>query len=190
MKNNINNTSLKLLLAAYSISIFSLGILSPIYAFFVLELGGGILETAYSMALFSIVTGIITILIYKTTWSRIYRKEFLVWGWFLWMVSLLMYCCMTSIVTLCVSQILGALGNAFSASAFDAEYSESASKNLAFGWALFEGFTSITSGIAMLFAGLLASYYGLQFLMLCVGIFATLSFAIIYYYSYIYKKST
>jgi predicted MFS family arabinose efflux permease len=190
MKNSINNIPLKLLLAAYSISIFSQGILSPIYAFFVLNIGGGVLETAYSMALFSILTGIITILIYKTTWSHIYRKEFLVWGWFLWMISLLMYCCMSTITALCISQILCALGSAFSTSAFDAEYSESASHNLAFGWALFEGFTNIASGVATLLAGMLAAHYGLQFLMLCMAIFATASFGIIFYYSYIFKRKT
>ncbi len=183
----MNKNNLRILISAYSASIFSQGILSPIYAFFVLKIGGGILETAYSTALFSIVTGIVTILIYRTKWSRKYEKECLVWGWFLWTASLLMYCCITSIIALCISQVLNALGNAFSQAAFDVEYAKVTHSDPAHGWSWFEGATNITSGIASLFTGILALYFGLQFLMICMSIFATISFLIIYYYSYVKK---
>lgn len=181
--------NLKLLLYAYSTAIVAQGILSPIYAFFVLDLGGGIFEAATTVALFSIITGIVTILIYQTDWSYTYRKECLVWGWLLWTISLLMYCCMSSIFLLCVSQVLSALGNAFSTAAYDAEFSDASHPNLASGWAWFEGMTNIASGIAALFAGLLVGHFGLGFLMICVAIFATISFGIIYYYSYIKKQT-
>lgn len=181
------NAKLKLLLYAYSTAIFSQGILSPIYAFFVLDIGGGVFEAAYTLALFSIITGIVTILIYKMKWSHSYRKEYLVWGWLLWTISLLMYCCMSSIFTLCISQVLSALGNAFSTAAYDAEFSDAAYPDIASGWAWFEGMTNIASGVAALFAGIFATYLGLGFLMICVAIFASLSFAMIYYYSYVKK---
>lgn len=183
------NAGLKLLLYAYSTAIFSQGILSPIYAFFVLELGGGIFEAATTVALFSIVTGVVTILIYQTDISHTYRKEYLVWGWLLWTISSLMYCCMNSIFHLCVSQVLNALGSAFSTAAYDAEFSDASHPNIASGWAWFEGATNIAAGIAALFAGFFASYFGLAFLMFWVAVFATLSFGIIYYYAYIQKQA-
>lgn len=174
---------LKILLYAYATSTFSLGIVEPVYAFFVQKLGGGILETAWSIALFSIVTGIVTIGIYKTSWSHRYRKEFLVWGWFVWLISLLMYCCMTTVPLLFVSQVLGAFGSALSTAAFDAEYAEIADNQLT-AWALFEGYTSIASGVASLGAGIVVYHYGLQILMISMAAVAAISFVLIFYYGY------
>lgn len=180
----MNHSALKLLLYAYSTSTFSLGILAPVYAFFIQKLGGGILETAWSMALFSIVTGTITIVIYKIPASHTHRKELLVFGWFLWLLSVLMYCCMNSLFILYMSQFLGALGSALSGAAFDAEYSDVAQENILDAWAMYEGFTSIASGVASIVAGVIAHYYGLHVLMVCMSLVAILSFGMIFYYGY------
>jgi len=184
----VNNKYLRVLIYAYSASIFSQGILAPIFAFFVQKIGGGILETVCATSLFSIVTGIVTILIYRTEWSRRYHKECLVWGWLLWLISVLMYCCMDNIKILFLSEVFGALGSALSDTAFDAEYSEVGITNLSGSWAKYEGTTSITSGIASIAGGVIVSYYGFKTLIFCMSFVATISFILILYYSHI-KKS-
>lgn len=180
----MNQSALKLLLYAYSTSTFSVGALAPVYAFFIQELGGGILETAWSMALFSIVTGLITIVVYKIPASHTYRRELLSLGWFLWLISTLMYCCMNSLSILYLSQLLGALGSALSGATFDAEYSEMAGDNVLDAWAMYEGVTSITTGIASILAGIIAHYFGLGVLMICMSGIGMVSFVMVFHYMY------
>ncbi len=175
---------INLLAYAYAISVFSQGILMPIYAFFIQKIGGGILETAWAIGLFSILTGVITLLLSKTELSHTHRKEFLCGGWFLWLMSVMMYCCVNTIKTLFLSQILSALGSALSNPAYAAEYSEQSKDDLSGGWGKLEGLMSIFYGIASLVGGYVATSYGFEVLMWCMSFTATISFALIFYYSY------
>lgn len=178
----MRNLSLNLIAYAYATSIFAQGILVPIYAFFIQKIGGGILEAAWAVSLFYIVTGILILCISKSKWSKKYRKECLCAGWFLWLISIVMYCCIKNIQMLFVSQVLGGLGNAISTPAYDAEYSEQASKDLLEGWGFWEGITSISSGIAAVTGGFIASYFGFEVLMICMSVIATISFLLILFY--------
>ena len=157
----------------------------PIYAFFIQNIGGGILETSWAIALYSILSGIGTILVHKTTWSHTYRKHLLWGGWLIWLLSMAVYLIMQSILMLYLSQILNALGEAMCEPVFAAEFSEKIESNPAGGWALFEGTVSISSGIAAMIGGFIATYYGFDALLYCVILVATLSFLLIAYYSYI-----
>ena len=49
---------LKILLTAYCFSTFAFSMLSPIYAIFVEEIGGGILEASYAIAIFTFISGL------------------------------------------------------------------------------------------------------------------------------------
>lgn len=180
---------INLLIASYSISTFSQGILAPIYAFFVLKIGGGILETSIAVALFSIVTGVSTILIYRTKASKTYQKEFLCFGWFLWVISVSMYFFVTNIYTLLATEILSALGSAISNPAYDAEYSKQTIDNLSGGWAIHEGVSTIFYGLACLCSGFIASQFGFPMLILFMTILASISFFMILQYVYNAKSS-
>lgn len=59
----------KLLIYAYSCSVFAEGILLPIYAIFVQDIGGDILDASGAMAIFLITSGICTILIHRLKWA-------------------------------------------------------------------------------------------------------------------------
>lgn len=181
---------LYLLTLAYAFSTFASGILMPIYAFFVQKIGGGILETAWAIALYSILSGVGTILVHKTTWSHTYRKHLLWGGWLLWLISMVVYLVMQNIITLYISQILNALGEAMCEPVFDTEFSKKIVSNPSGGWALFEGTISISEGIASIIGGLVATYYGFDTLLYCVIAVATTSFLLIAYYSYADKAHT
>lgn len=174
---------LRLLIAAYSISTFSQGILAPIYAFFVENIGGGILETSFAVAIFSIVSGTCTILIYQTKSSRIYQKEFLCFGWLLWVASVVMYFFVQNIYMLFLTEVLSALGSAISNPAYDAEYSKLTMHDLSGGWAMNEGVSTIFYGIACLSGGVIGSYFGFNVLLLFMTLLASISFFMILYYS-------
>lgn len=168
---------------AYAFSTFAHGILMPIYAFFVQKIGGGILETSWAIATFSIITGIGTILIHKTTLSHTYSKHFLWIGWFLWLLSVSVYFLMQNIWMLYVSQLLNGLGTAMSEPIYDAEFSRITASNPSAGWAFFEGVTSIFAGIAAIAGGFIAAWYGFDVLIYCMITVATSSFFLIVYYT-------
>lgn len=180
----MHKKGLRILLYAYSASIFSSGILVPIYAFFVQKIGGGIFEASSTMAISYIFTGIATLLIFRTKWSHIYQKECLIIGWLFWLISISMYCYITNIAMLFISQCFNGMGNALSASTYDAEYSKQASNNLVHGWSIWEGTINIFSGIAAVAGGFIVTHYGFDALMLCMTSIATASFLSIVYYVY------
>jgi len=174
---------LYLITLAYSLGTFASGILVPIYAFFVQEIGGGLLETSYAIALYSIILGIATMVVHQTTWSHKYPLVFLCVGWFLWLMSMAMYLIMRSTDMLYVSQIVNGIGDAMSEPIFDAEFSREASDDLAGGWALYQGATSIFSGVASMVGGVIATMWGFNALLYCVIAVGTTSFFLIVHYS-------
>src|SRR5437016_3302673 len=113
-KTVIYSKYIYLITFAYAFATFAQGILVPIYAFFVQKIGGGILETSWAIALYSIITGVGTILIHHTKFSHKYKKHCLWVGWFLWLLSIAVYFIMQNITMLYVSQFLNGVGDALS----------------------------------------------------------------------------
>lgn len=173
---------LYLAISAYAASSFSQGVFTPVYAFFIQKIGGGIIETSWAIGVYSIVTGIGTILIHKTAWSQRNRFTLLWVGWFFWLLSIAVYSVMTNVYMMYVSQILGALGVAMEEPIFNSELSKQASSNLSLGWALFGGMTEIFTGIAAIFGGIITKYYGFEVLINCMIAIALLSFFMIIVY--------
>lgn len=172
-----------LLTFAYAISTFASGILMPIYAFFVQKIGGGILETSEAIAIYSILCGIGTILIHKTTLSHKYPMHFLWIGWLLWLFSIAIYFLINTITALYISQILNAVGDAMYEPIFDSEFSGQIKDNPSGGWAFFNGTISIFAGIASFIGGVIATQFGFDVLLYCVLAFGSLSFLLIVYYA-------
>lgn len=177
------NNYLYILTFAYAFSTFAQGIFMPIYAFFVQKIGGGILETSWAIAVYSILAGAGTIAIHKTSWSPRYRMHFLWFGWLLWVLSIGVYFVIVqNILTLYISQILNALGDALSKPIWDAEFTKKIERDPAQAWAFFEGTISIFGGIATLLGGFVATLYGFDVLLYCVMATAAISFLMIVYY--------
>jgi hypothetical protein len=171
-----------ILLLSYSFSSFSGGILGPIYAYFVQKVGGGILETAGSVAAFSIAGGITTFIITRLNRTQKYNMWLLGVGWFLWLLSVMGYACIDNVPKLFIAEILSGLGSALSTPVFDAEFSHESSHNLLIGWGDFEAITSIISGIAALVGGAVAYYFGFQALIYLMILTAIASFIVLLYY--------
>lgn len=175
------------ILWSYQFSIFATNVLSPIYAFFVKKVGGGMLETSTSLATFSIVAGAVTIVVSQSQWAHAYKKECLLVGWLIWLLGLISYLFINSVYMLFIAQVMGGIGTALSSPAFDAEFSESTASNLLGGWGELEGLSSIISGIATL-AGCCVVYAigftAMLYLMIIAGMF---SFVCLVYYFYAKK---
>lgn len=172
-----------LLTFAYAISTFASGILVPIYAFFVQKIGGGLLETSWAFALYSILYGLGTMAIHKTPWTHKYRMHLLWIGWLLWLFSITIYFVVGTLTVLYISQILGAIGDAIYEPVFDGEFSRQVATDPSSGWAFFNGTTSIFSGIASFLGGIIATTFGFEALLCCVVAIGSISFFLIVYYT-------
>ena len=173
----------RLLVSAYSVSTFSEGIILPIYAVFVQEIGGGILETSGAIATFLIVQGIATILIHRLPWSQRNRTHLLIYGWLLWVFGIGAYFFISNIATLFMTQVLVGLGNAIADPVFDAELDDHTDAKIkSYEWGIFEALKDILNGIAAIVGGIVAAFFGFKVLIMFMLTAATISFLMILYY--------
>lgn len=171
-----------IILWSYALSMFSDGILVPIYAFFVQKVGGGILETAGAVSAFAIVAGTTTILITRKPWSAQHKLRFLWAGWLIWLLGVISYLFIYNVETLFVAAILTGFGNALANPALDAEFSEATSGDSFAGWGSFEGINSIVSGVAALLGGVVVIRFGFDTLIYGMIVTASASFGVLVYY--------
>jgi MFS transporter len=170
----------RILVAAYSLSTFSEGILMPIYAVFVQKVGGGILDAAGAVATFFIVMGIAEWFIFRRKFSHTHRLHLMVGGWIVWLLGIFMYLIIRSVPILFLAQILTALGNAIADPAFDAELAERTDVSIKeYEYGTFEASKDIFQGIAALIGGLVVFAFGFHILVILMVISATVSFFLI-----------
>ncbi len=183
------NKFYKLLISAYCLSSFSEGIILPIYAIFVQKVGGDILEASGAMALFLLVEGIFTILVHRFHWSKKHRRLMLIGGWIIWVLGIFLYFFISNILTLLITQVFTAIGNAVADPVFDAELAENTDRgHEEFEYGFFEGSKSILDGIAALLGGVIVAIFGFKVLIIVMVSTATVSLGLILIYAR--KKKT
>lgn len=174
----------RILLLSYLISTFSEGIILPIYAIFVQGIGGSILDAGLALGIFLSCEGIFTFLIHRKTRKHEKRLHFMFYGWFIWLIGILMYLVVSNKWTLFGAQILLAIGNATADPIYDEEFASNArkNKNREREWGLFEGGISFVSGLSAIAGGIVASFFGIRVLIYVMAITATISFLMIFFY--------
>ena len=163
----------------------------PIYAIFVQKIGGDILEASGAIAVFLIVCGTATIAVHRLKWSQNRENRILLlkYGWLLWVIGIACYFIISNTVTLFITQVLIALGNAIADPAFDTELSEHTDAKIkSYEWGLFEASKDIWQGIAALIGGSIAAFFGWKVLIGVMVAAATISFFMILYYVHVKKE--
>ena len=169
------NKNLRLLIFVNTIITFTVGMFAPFYAVFVEKIGGGAALAGISWALFSIVSGILILLLSK--WElRIKRQHILLAvGYLIRSVVFLSYAFMRNISELLVTQVLWGIASAIGTPAFDALYTSSTSKETAISeWGDWEGVSAIATGIAALVGGILIQQVGFKILFILMSIISAL----------------
>ena len=165
------NKNLRLLIFVNTIIVFAIGMFAPFYAVFVQKIGGGAALAGISWALFSVVSGILILLLSK--WELRVKRQFILLavGYIFRSAVFLSYAFMTSISQLLITQVLWAVASAVGTPAFDALYTSSTSKETAIvEWADWEGVSAIATGIAALVGGLLIQTIGFKILFIIMAI--------------------
>jgi DHA1 family multidrug resistance protein-like MFS transporter len=177
-----SNTALLALLLSNSLVLISLGMLVPIYALFVQQVGGGALSagfTAGALAFTSALSALISgRLIDK--FSRSKTRYFLIVGWAMIGVSSLAYLLVDNVGMLFAVQIFAGFVNTVSSPAFDTLYSrhlDRSSTGQEYG--VWNASYFITAGIGSVLGGAIVSLYGFNGVFIMMSALAFLASAYI-----------
>ena len=170
---------LKILLPADSFYVLALGMLGPIYAVFVQQIGGNILEAGTAWALFMITSGV-GIFLMGDIQDRIKNnKLFLVAGYLMRSLGFLGYYFVSNLVQMFLLQVFLGLTTITIMPASYSFYSKHVEKkNLASQWAAWQGIWDGGQGIAALIGSVIAAFYGFKTLFLVMFSISLMSFVI------------
>ncbi|MFH1657349.1 MAG: MFS transporter [bacterium] len=176
----IKNKPLKILIIINGI--FSLGayMFPPVFALFVKELGGGVLDAGTIWATYAIIAGLLVSLIIRYG-DNIKEKEYLVAaGYAFRILAWTGYIFVSALWQLYALQILLAIGESLGAAAFNAIYSEHLEKNKYVGqWGAWNSSNTVIGGLAALSGGLIVFHFGFQVLFVVMTALAIISFILL-----------
>jgi len=160
MKRFFNRALRILLVANWLISIAS-AMLGPIYALFVKQIGGNILDSCYASALFFATAGITTLFSGKYSDKLKDNELIIVLGYSIVGIGFLGYTVVTSVFSLLVIQVITGLGEAIYVPVFDAVYSKHLDRNQSgLQWGTYEALSYFTWAIGALIGGVLVTLFG------------------------------
>jgi MFS family permease len=164
------NKWLKILLLADSFMLLAMGMLTPIYAIFVEEIGGDILAASWAWALFTFTSGLL-IWFFGKLEDNAQHGRIISLGYMVRCLAFLGYFFVTTEYHLFAVQILLGIGFAISIPAYDSLYSRLLEKGkFASGWGAWEGMNRVVAAIAALIGGFVASIFGFKTLFIIMFI--------------------
>lgn len=167
------NKSLKILVATDSLLVLAAGMFGPIYAIYVEDIGGDLLDASIAWALFSFISGIVIYVMGKLG-DKVKEKELMiVAGYVMTAIAYFGYIFINSVFWLFGIQILLGLASAIVTPAFDTVYSSHLDQGKqASQWGAWEGMSQIVTAIGALVGGVMVTLLGFNWLF---GIMGSLS---------------
>lgn len=170
---------LKILLWSSFFINLSAGLLGPIYAIFVEEIGGDILTAGTSYAVFSIATGVLIFFLGKWEDKLKHQENILIIGRVLAVIGTAGYLFVKSPLTLFGVQILLGVSEALITPAFDGIYSRNLSKGkFASQWGYWDAMVYVTIGASAILGAFIADVYSFRILFIFMTIMAFLSLVV------------
>ena len=167
---------IKILMITSIFSYVAFGLFGPIYAIYVQEIGGSILEASGAMGIFAIVVGVVTIFLGKIGDDKHLKKKLIVIGYFLGAISTLGYYFVRNPLQLFIVQIFLGLAEALINPNWDALFSKHVKKDKeATEWGIWEGSKQIAVGIASITGGIVVVIFGFKTLILIMFLFESLA---------------
>jgi predicted MFS family arabinose efflux permease len=155
------NKAIKILLATSTVGSFIFGIFSTFYVTYIQKIGGDIETAGSSLAVFSIVSGVL-ILTFASVESSIRNKRLLyAAGLLLRSLTFLLFMFVSTFFELLLVQILLGISVAMVNPSFDSLFTKWSNKEDSISdWSGWEGFTAISIGIASLVGGYIIQNFG------------------------------
>jgi len=170
---------LKFLLAADGFVLFAFGLLAPIYAIFVEEIGGDILDAGFTYAIYLFVLGILIFFISRWENHQKFKGKLLVFSYFLFAIASIGYLLVSNKIHLFIVQGILGVAEAFNSPVYDGLYSKFLDKGkFVSEWGLYASMRSILTAIAAVGGGVIAAYFGFKYLFLIMFIFSVIGLII------------
>jgi MFS family permease len=169
---------IKVLLKADGWINLAMGMIGPIYAIYVEEIGGDILDASWAYSTYMITAGVVMYMLSKWEDRAKHKEKFIVIGYALTSLGCLLYFFVFNQFTLLITQVVLGLSIAVLDPAFDAIYSHYVkAKEEASNWGIWESMSYIVTGFAAIFGGYIASSFGFKTLfliMFIISLFGTI----------------
>jgi MFS family permease len=174
------NKTIKLLLLTNGLILLAAAMLGPIYALFVEEIGGNLLDASFAGAIFALAAGLTSLISGKMS-DKTQRPELIVaLGYLLMAMGFIGFIYTKSLNMLFAMQILIGVGEAIYSPAFDEIYSTHLDKNHEGAeWGAWESMNYFVTAVAAIVGGFIASTYGFSALFLAMSSMVILSVLII-----------
>lgn len=170
---------IKLLLIAETLFVFGSGLYGPIYAIFVKNIGGDILDAGIAYAIFLIVMATMEYPIGRIL-DKYNKKYFLMPCYLLVALVIFGYIFVNSVMQLFLLQIIWGIAIAVGDPSWDSWFSDIISKKSSgFSWGMYHMLTGYSAGISALIGGIIGQFLGFSILFTIGGSFAIISFFII-----------
>jgi MFS family permease len=152
---------IKILIETSLIFNIGAGLLAPIYALFVENIGATIVDAGFAIGIYSIVFGLLIILLGKIEDKYTNQRHMVFIGYFILALCALGYIFVQNAAHLFILQFFIGIGAAILTPAWDAIFSkyEDAGKE-AFEWSIWEGGVSIILGITAFISGIIVVLFG------------------------------
>lgn len=181
-KGSLDALALRILLITDGLVVFSGAMLGPIYALFVRDIGGDILDTGLAASVFMATAGVVVFLSGRLT-DRVKETELIVAaGYAIMGVGFFAYTTVNSVGELLLIQVVIGLGQALCSPAFDALYSKHVSPGKSGSqWGAWESINYFALAFGALAGSAVASIFGFSTLFVVMGCFALMSAGYIYF---------
>ncbi len=168
---------LKVLLITDSFVTLAFGLLGPIYAIFVENIGGDILDASGAWAAFLFATGIMTFFISRWEDHVKHQEKIMALSYLILAIGVLGYLFVETSIHLFIVQIVLGVGQAFNNPTYNGLYSRLLDKGRYVSeWGLWDSMSCIVTSIAALIGGAVATFYGFKALFLIMFVFSIISF--------------
>ena len=165
------NRQIRILIITNGFILIARAMLGPIYALFVEEVGGDLLNAAFAFAIYAIVAGIVTLISGKYTDKLKENELIIVFGYGIIGLSFFGYIFVNSIWSLFLIQFILGIGEAIYAPAFDAIYSKYLGKGKSGrDWSIWESVNYFTIAIGAISGGLLVVFFGFNMMFIIMGL--------------------
>lgn len=173
-------TPLKILIAALFIYNFSAGLLGPIYAIFVQQIGGNILDAGIAWAIYSITIGVSTIIFSKFE-DHMSNEKLIVAGYGLMTFGFLAYYFVAAPIHLFIVELFFGITTAFQDPAWEAFFTKKVDKGReARQWGDWESGKYVAAGVASLLGSFIAFEFGFKNLFILMTIICAISTLVSY----------
>lgn len=181
MNKFVLNKALKILLVTNSLVLLAGGMIGPIYAIFVEDIGGDLLDASLAGSVFALAAGITTLLSGRYSDMNKHKEKIVVLGYIIMGVGFMLFTLVTSVWMLLIVQVIIGFGEAIYIPAFDAVYSEHLDHHKeGRQWGAWESMYYFVTAIGAAIGGYIVVYLGFHVMFILMALLCLSSALYIY----------